>query len=343
MATKTKDQLEAELAEAHDQLAKAETVRAPAEKPTVFEAWNEVMNGVQAIRKGERSGSGQGGPSYNFRGVDTVTNAVGPLLRRHGVTVVPEHVAGEHRDFLDKKDKTVHESILTVTYRVYGPRGDSFTMETIGGSSDYSDKAPTQAMSVAYRIALLQGLCVPTDDPEPDAVHVERGEADLKAQAAGWETQAERMTMWNHLVAHPQMADPDVVAWGQAEGLDPATFTKAQGEEWTRRLIEAANPGAYADTSGPTPTPEIPTGEVTNQPAAHGGFPTEDERALFWANMTDRMAELPEDQRQDVIDWGAKVGISPETLTRAQGEEWMTQIITAETGATLEASGDEPF
>ena len=51
---------------------------------------------------------------------------------------------------------------------------------------DAGDKATAKAMSVAFRTALLQSLCLPTDDIDPDAQSYERSEkvvVDTKALA----------------------------------------------------------------------------------------------------------------------------------------------------------------
>ena len=66
---------------------------------SVYEAWNDVMRDVQAIRKDSRNAQ-QG---FNFRGIDAVMNAVGPALRDHGVTIIPNSVEAKHRDFTTAK------------------------------------------------------------------------------------------------------------------------------------------------------------------------------------------------------------------------------------------------
>lgn len=140
-------------------------------KPTVFEAWSAVMGDVQGIAKRERNSS-QG---FNFRGIDAVMNAVGPALRSHGVSIIPEDVDIERGTFTTRKGAEMHEVHATVAYRVYGPTGDSFVMRAPGESADAGDKATAKAMSVAYRTALLQSLTIPTDEPDPDQQVYERG------------------------------------------------------------------------------------------------------------------------------------------------------------------------
>ena len=129
---------------------------------TVHEAWNDVMRDVQAIRKDSRNAQ-QG---FNFRGIDAVMNAVGPALREHGVTIVPNSVEAKHRDFTTAKGTTMHEAIVTVGYSVIGPDGEGFVGQSVGEAADAGDKATSKAMSVAYRTFLLQALTIPTDEAQ---------------------------------------------------------------------------------------------------------------------------------------------------------------------------------
>jgi len=132
-----------------------------------------------------------------FRGIDAVMNAVGPVLRKHGVFIVPERVEQAHRDVLTSTGKPSRECTLTATYRVYGPQGDSFPMEAPGEAMDFGDKGTPKAMSVAYRTVLLQALTIPTDDPEPDAQTYERAPEPVREArppaAPMTETQRKRM------------------------------------------------------------------------------------------------------------------------------------------------------
>lgn len=141
-----------------------------AEKPTVVEALSAVMAEVQAVGKGDRN-SQQG---YNFRGIDAVVNAVGPAFRKHGIVVVPAKTEARYRDVTTSTGKPSRECTVIVTYRFHGPAGDFIDCEVPGESMDFGDKGAPKAMSVAYRIALLQALCIPTDEPDPDSQSYER-------------------------------------------------------------------------------------------------------------------------------------------------------------------------
>ena len=139
-------------------------------KPTIHEALSAVMGDVQSIGKDSRNDQ----QHYLFRGVDDVMNAVGPALRKHGVVIVPECVEARYRDTQTTTGKATRETTVMVTYRAYGPAGDSITIMAPGESLDAGDKGTPKAMSVAYRTALLQALTIPTDEPDPDSYSHER-------------------------------------------------------------------------------------------------------------------------------------------------------------------------
>lgn len=211
------------------------------EKLSVFEAWSKVMEEVQAIGKTKRNEQ-QG---YIFRGIDAVMNAVGPVLRKHSVVVVPEEVRSSYRDVLTSTGKPSREVTVIVTYRVYGPAGDSFTMQSPGESMDIGDKGTPKAMSVAYRTVLLQSLTIPTDEPDPDSHSYERAAQPVAEDAA----QADRdhssrlYAMKRRVMAAAKKAAPDktdkdlaelVVAACEARNLDKESVADLMklAEEW---------------------------------------------------------------------------------------------------------------
>jgi hypothetical protein len=138
---------------------------------SVFQALNAVMRDVQAV--GKDSVNRQ--QDFRFRGVDAVVNAVGPKLREHGVVVAPEVISetvgvGEY----GKNRTKMREVMLKVRFRFYGPAGDFVDAVVWGEANDSGDKATAKAHSVAFRTALLQVLCIPTDEPDPDEQVYER-------------------------------------------------------------------------------------------------------------------------------------------------------------------------
>lgn len=153
---------------------------ADADDVPVHVAWARVMTGVREIRKSEKYSAA--GTNYNFRGVDTVVNAFAPVLRKHGVLVLPVQVDASYRDFKNNNNKIQRECTVTVTWMVMGPRGDTLpsTLQSAGEALDSADKGTAKAQSVALRVLLLTAAMVPTDSPDPDSQYVERGEAAVR-------------------------------------------------------------------------------------------------------------------------------------------------------------------
>lgn len=147
-----------------------EVVEMPSPLPTVHEAWSAVMADVQGISKRERN-TGQG---FSFRGIDTVLNTVGPVLRDHKVSVIPVRAESESERYTTKSGGQMVGRSVVVTFEVFGPQGDSFFGQVAAEASDSGDKATAKAMSVALRTFFLQALCIPTDEPDPDATSHER-------------------------------------------------------------------------------------------------------------------------------------------------------------------------
>jgi hypothetical protein len=140
---------------------------------TIVSLMNEVMKDVGAISKTDKNTS-QG---FNFRGIDSVINAVSPALRKHGIVVVPCVDDYQYESIEIGKNRTVMGHVkVRVTYTFAGPDGDAIKASVVGEAMDAGDKATAKAMSVAFRTALLQSLCLPTDDIDPDAQSYERSE-----------------------------------------------------------------------------------------------------------------------------------------------------------------------
>lgn len=148
--------------------------------PTVAQAWSAVMGDVTALGKNQRNNQ-QG---FAYRGVDDVMNLVGPILRQHGVSIIPTVQSMESRDFTTKSGTLMHEVHVTVGYTIIGPGGDAIFGSAPGESADAGDKATPKAMSVAFRTFLLQSLCLPTNEPDPDSETTERSVSKTPAQVA---------------------------------------------------------------------------------------------------------------------------------------------------------------
>lgn len=150
-----------------------------AELPTIHECLAKVKAGVGAVGKNERNTM----QNFSFRGIDSTVNACAPLLNEHGVITVPTVLEHDYSTVeVGAKRTSMSHVILKVRYDFIGPRGDAVSATVMSESMDSGDKAMAKAMSVAYRIALLQTLNLPTDEADPDSVSYERSSrADQEA------------------------------------------------------------------------------------------------------------------------------------------------------------------
>lgn len=137
---------------------------------TVFEAFAAAMNDVRAIEKADRNTQ----QNFSFRGIDAVMQAVGPVLRKHNLFIIPTAKDIRSETYQTRNGASMRNVTVTMRYTVYGPDGDSFEGVSYGEAADAGDKAVSKAQSVAYRTFLLQSLTVPTGDPDPDASTHER-------------------------------------------------------------------------------------------------------------------------------------------------------------------------
>ncbi|MDV7194639.1 ERF family protein [Mycolicibacterium fortuitum] len=138
---------------------------------TIRQALHAVMKDVGAVKKGDRNTQG----NFNFRGIDAVTNAVYPALVEHGVIVAPKVLSYNYGTVVVGHKRTeMGHARLTVEFTFYGPEDDQIVAVTAGEAFDSGDKATAKAHSVAFRTALLQTLCLPTDEPDPDSASYER-------------------------------------------------------------------------------------------------------------------------------------------------------------------------
>jgi len=146
-----------------------ETVALP-----IAQAMSAIMKEVGAIAKKDKN-QAQG---FNFRGIDSVVNAVSPALQKYGVIVVPSVEDYEYATVEIGRNRTAMGHVkVKVTYTFIGANGDSIKATVVGEAMDAGDKATAKAMSVAFRTALLQALSLPTDEPDPDSSSYERSSA----------------------------------------------------------------------------------------------------------------------------------------------------------------------
>jgi hypothetical protein len=139
----------------------------------IYTALAAVMADCDHVAKRDRNEHQR----FLFRGIDAVVNAVGPVLRKHGVIVTPHLQDVAYDTVQTSQGKPATACRVQVAYIFYAPDGSSIETVVAAEAWDMGDKAAPKAMSVAFRTALLQALALPTDEPDPDSQSFERVEA----------------------------------------------------------------------------------------------------------------------------------------------------------------------
>lgn len=125
-----------------------------------------IMADISAIGKDKRNVQ-QG---FNFRGIDDVMNTMKPILAKHQVFTVPEVLEQVRETKVTPKGGELRYSLLRIRFRFYAPDGSHVDAVTQGEGMDSGDKASNKAMAIAYKYALFQVFCIPTEEMvDPDA------------------------------------------------------------------------------------------------------------------------------------------------------------------------------
>ncbi len=138
---------------------------------SIYQAINEVMEACGAVGKDAKNQQ-QG---YKYRGIDDVMNALNPALRKAKVFASPEVLESTREERHTAKGALLIYSIAKIKYTFYAADGSSVSAIVIGEGMDSGDKSMNKAMSAAYKYALFQVFCIPTeemvdsevDSPEP--------------------------------------------------------------------------------------------------------------------------------------------------------------------------------
>jgi hypothetical protein len=129
-----------------------------------------MLADVEEIKK-NRDNKQQG---YKFRGIDDVYNAVHPLLAKHRVFPACEVLETRASERETKAGGSLFCVHIKAKYTFWAEDGSSVATEALGEGMDSADKASNKAMSSAYKYALFQLLCIPTEavDSEEDSHEV---------------------------------------------------------------------------------------------------------------------------------------------------------------------------
>lgn len=126
----------------------------------------KAMNEVNSISKDNYNTL----QKFKFRGIDDVMNAMHPILSKNNIFVTPEVESFEREERTSKNGGLIIYTIATIKFTFYAEDGSNIVVKVIGEAMDSGDKGMNKAMSIAYKYALFQVFCIPTeDDPDKDS------------------------------------------------------------------------------------------------------------------------------------------------------------------------------
>ena len=137
----------------------------------IYKAISEAMEACEAVAKDSKNPQ-QG---YKYRGIDAVMNAINPALRKAKIFAAPEVIESSREERTTSKGGLLIYSIAKVKYTFYAADGSNVSAIVVGEGMDSGDKSFNKAMSAAFKYALFQVFCIPTeemmdseaDSPEP--------------------------------------------------------------------------------------------------------------------------------------------------------------------------------
>lgn len=126
----------------------------------IYESITAIMQDVGAIGK-DKKNQQQG---FSYRGIDDVLNHMQPLLAKHKVFVMPEVLEQTREERQTSRGGNLIYSICKIKFTFCAEDGSSVAAITIGEGMDNGDKASNKAMSAAFKYALFQVFCIPTEE-----------------------------------------------------------------------------------------------------------------------------------------------------------------------------------
>lgn len=126
----------------------------------------KAMNEVNSISKDKYNKI----QNFKFRGIDDVMNTMHPILSKNNIFVAPEVESFEREERTSKNGGLIIYTVATIKLTFYAEDGSNIIVKVVGEAMDSGDKGMNKAMSIAYKYALFQVFCIPTeDDPDKDS------------------------------------------------------------------------------------------------------------------------------------------------------------------------------
>lgn len=136
------------------------------ENGQIYAAISAAMADISAIAKDKYNKQ----QDFKFRGIDDVMNALKPILTKNKIFTVPQVLEQTRESKVTTKGGELRYSLLKIAFRFYTTDGSFVEAVTLGEGMDSGDKASNKAMAIAYKYALFQVFCIPTEEmTDPDS------------------------------------------------------------------------------------------------------------------------------------------------------------------------------
>ena len=146
---------------------------------SVISALAAIMQELPAISKTDTAPQG-----WNYRGIESITRHLQPLLAKHQVVIVPISQIVSISPAVGMRDGWCDVQ-MQIDWTIYGPGGldDRITATTVGIGRDNSDKGANKAATQAWKYLLLQLFAIADRTEDSDAADYDHGRNHQPAPA----------------------------------------------------------------------------------------------------------------------------------------------------------------
>ena len=205
----------------------------PGTAPDVYRGICQVAKAIS--RDGVSKGSRNQQQGYSFRGIDDIMNALSALLSGADLCILPRMLSRTQEERTTAKGGVLFYVTVQADFEFVSARdGSRHTVTMYGEAMDSADKATNKAMSAAFKYALLQTFCIPTEGmPDADqTTHEPAPKPPAKAH-----TPAQRAVVAAKLATMPQPAAA-IAAQAPAEHEPEVTYEEVPMDDAERSQLE---------------------------------------------------------------------------------------------------------
>lgn len=203
------------------------------EQLTVGQAIAEVMRRMPAIGKDSTAPGNMGG--YRYRGIESITTSLQPILADVGLVIVPQ-AQSIVIDPAPGQKEAWQDTHVKFEWLIIGPDGSTVTASTYGVGRDHTDKGANKAQTQAFKYLLMHLLCIADSKDDVDGHDYSGSERDAPRQRTPDEQATDRLM--ERLTGLDDNAKPVIKGWAHGEGrtLAPAAFVA--DPDWRNQVTQ---------------------------------------------------------------------------------------------------------